>query len=339
LAHFARRLGLALAIAAATRTASAADVRSGVLDELSPTWDRIESDAPASSTCGLPSQDSPHDGVSYNVFPIRVAEPENLVVEVAPSGTTVEDTVIALYCGTFDPADPGAHLVAWDDDGGDAHLSGFSADDTVALSPGSVYWLVVTTFAPGDEGVLEVRLESPTATFDTTQERSGELTAASPRWDPIDALDPSVDLTCHRAVETGAATDAAYEAFEIRASAPALLQAEVVGTDDTTLTDTILALYCDPFDPLDPTAGLVAVDDDDGPLQLSRFRAGDGIALAPETTYWLVLSTYQADSYGRYELRIHDPRIAFVPEPRAEAAASCALLALRLVALALRRAA
>ncbi len=328
LAHRTAAVSLALAILTAASIASAVDVRTGRIDDLSPTWDRIESTAPASPTCGMPSVDSQHDGVSYNAFPIRASVAESLVVDVPAGGTTLDDTVLALYCGAFDPASPATNLVAYDDDDGELSLSRFTAEDGVTLEPGVVYWLVLTTFAPSDVGLFEVRLESPTATFVGSHERSGSLGPGSTRWNRIEANNPSVDLACSLPVADAAADDVAFQAFPIRASALGNLEVEVVADAQTALADTVLALYCDPFDPLEPTANLVAVDDDDGPELLSRFHSSDGIALAPETTYWLVLTTFDAASYGTYHVRIHDPRISFVPEPGAGAGVRAALLTL-----------
>ncbi len=319
---------LALAILSTGMVASALDLRTGRFDALSPTWDRIESTAPASATCGLPSLDSQHDGVSYNAFPIRTTVLESLVVDVPALGTALEDTVLALYCGAFDPANPAANLVAYDDDDGELSLSRFSAEDGVTLEPDVVYWLVLTTFAPSEVGAFEVRLESETASFVDSHERSGSLGPDSTRWNRIEATDPSVDLSCNLPVTDAAADDVAFQAFPIRASALANLAVEVVADAQTTLTDTVLALYCDPFDPRDPTANLVAIDDDDGDELLSRFHASDGITLAPETPYWLVLTSYDAASNGNYRVRLHDPRIDFVPAPSAAAAERVAFIAL-----------
>lgn len=329
LEHHAAAGTLALAIVTAASIASAVDVRTGRIDSLSPTWDRIEATTPANPTCGMPSIDSQHDGVSYNAFPIRATIAESLVVDVPADGTTLDDTVLALYCGAFDPANPAANLVAYDDDDGDLSLSRFTEDDGVILEPGVVYWLVLTTFAPDDVGSFEVRLESSTVAFVGSHERSGSLGSGSRRWDRIEAGDPSVDLTCSLPVADASADDVAFQAFPIRASTPGNnLEVEVVSDTQTTLLDTVLALYCDPFDPLQPTANLVAVDDDDGDELVSRFHKSDGIVLEPELTYWLVLTTFDAASYGTYHLRIHDPLISFVPAPGAGAGGRAALLAL-----------
>jgi hypothetical protein len=76
------------------------------------------------------------------------------------------DTLVALYCGSFDPLAPLAGLVASDDDGAvPPLLSAFLPEDLITLSPGQRYSLVLTTFDLGDFGTYEVQLLSPTAHF------------------------------------------------------------------------------------------------------------------------------------------------------------------------------
>jgi len=140
-----------------------------VLDSNSPTWDRIFSPDVAPN-CGADSTPSGKgQGVPYAAFQIFVSQQEDLEAVIDLGGTTVRDTVMAVYCDPFDPATPMARLVAYDDDSGPGQLeAAFIAADGVTLSPGPpggpprIYYLVVSSFSPGDFGTFRVNLTSAT---------------------------------------------------------------------------------------------------------------------------------------------------------------------------------
>ena len=69
----------------------------------------------------------------------------------------------------------------------------------------------------------------------------------------------------------------------------------------TTIGDTTISLYCNPFDQTDATANLVAYDDDSNGL-LSAFIATDGITLTPGNVYWFVLATFGNGATGDYTI-------------------------------------
>ncbi len=115
------------------------------------------------------------------------------------------------------------------------------------------------------------------------------------------------------------------------------------GTD---ITDTTLSIYC-AFDPGDATTGLYAYNDDASGL-LSGFDAGDGVMLAPGTTYYAVLSTFDPGTVGggNYEITFGGDVVtgsgtvaAFQPVPGLNLAGLLvlALLALGLGMVVLRR--
>lgn len=74
----------------------------------------------------------------------------------------------------------------------------------------------------------------------------------------------------------------------------------VVDPQGTDITDTVLTLYCSPFDPTHPEQNVVAFDDDGGMGTLSAFTAADNITLTEGHEYWLVVSTYGAGMTGNY---------------------------------------
>ena len=92
----------------------------------------------------------------YAVFPITSSVSENLEVEVVAANTTLSDTVMTLYCDPFDPADPMANAIAYDDDGAGYPYSGFYASDGIYLDAGVTYYLVLSTFSAGDMGDFEL---------------------------------------------------------------------------------------------------------------------------------------------------------------------------------------
>ena len=66
----------------------------------------------------------------------------------------------------------------------------------------------------------------------------------------------------------------------------------------TTVTDSVISLYCAPFDPLNADQNLVAYDDDGGSGLLSGFVVGDGAFMTANTTYYLVVSTFSPSNVG-----------------------------------------
>lgn len=137
----------------------AVDSYSGLLWESSPVWNRIFGNA-VDTACNASMSDSGADGQYYEVIPIQVTAAENLECEIMLF--TGADTVMALYCDPFDPANPQTNVVAYDDDDGWTPLSAFLASDNILLSPGNTYYLVVSTFNPGDWGTFTVDFTSAT---------------------------------------------------------------------------------------------------------------------------------------------------------------------------------
>jgi hypothetical protein len=136
------------------------DTYSGNLDpSSSPTWDRGYGST-YDASCNLSLTDSASDGEYYEVIPIQVTANENLECEVTAFDS--DDTVIVLYCDPFDPSQPLANAIAYDDDDGSGNLSAFTAADGVALSPGNTYYLVVSGYNNGDTGAFTVDFTSAT---------------------------------------------------------------------------------------------------------------------------------------------------------------------------------
>ncbi len=107
-------------------------------------------------TCNATSSDSFNDGVGYVALAIHSPTAENLVATV--SAADFSDSVMFLYCDPFDPANPDQNLVAWDDDDGTGNLSAFSDADGFQIQADTTYWLVISTYSPGETGNLTVDL-------------------------------------------------------------------------------------------------------------------------------------------------------------------------------------
>ncbi|MCB1049131.1 MAG: IPTL-CTERM sorting domain-containing protein [Acidobacteria bacterium] len=95
-------------------------------------------------TCSAANSDSSNNGVSYMVFNISSPVTENLDAEVVLG--TLGDSVLFLYCDGFDPLNPAANIVAWDDDGGVGFGSHIAPGDGVEIQAGQTYQLVVSGF-------------------------------------------------------------------------------------------------------------------------------------------------------------------------------------------------
>ncbi len=127
---------------------------------------------------------------------------------------------------------------------------------------------------------------------------SGSLTAASGTYDRIYTTG-NIDAQCG-AETTDSANDGMYYdlyCLQVDDYQPIEMILDASGTN---IIDTVLTLYCSPFDPLNPDLNVVAFDDDSGMDTLSAFTLSHGIRLVPGEEYWLVISTYGANMTGEY---------------------------------------
>jgi hypothetical protein len=145
---------------------------------------------------------------------------------------------------------------------------------------------------------------------------SGVLDGSSPTWDRRVPDDGFRNLGCGLITNDSSNDGMGYAVFEIQVSEPEDLAVSVVA-GGTTISDTILYLYCDPFDPLQPANNLIATADDILPGQdlLSAFTPARDIMLTPGQSYFLVLTGFTAEDLGTFELEITSPTAVFVSEP------------------------
>jgi len=111
--------------------------------------------------------------------------------------------------------------------------------------------------------------------------------------------DVQYDGTCNATSSDSYADGVGYVALAIHSPTTENLVAEVSAAD---FSDSVMFLYCDPFDPANPDQNLVAWDDDDGAGNLSAFSDADGFQIQADTTYWLVISTYGPGGTGNFTL-------------------------------------
>ena len=91
-------------------------------------------------------------GVEYVEIPIYTTVGENIVADLEPAETDIDDPVFSLYCDPFDPSDAMQNVIAYDDDGGTGLLCAFDGSEGAFMSTGNRYFLVLSLFAPGDMG-------------------------------------------------------------------------------------------------------------------------------------------------------------------------------------------
>lgn len=120
----------------------------GSFDTSSPVYNRTKSTpvTPAAQ-CTVSSEDSFNDNVPYAAYKIVPITSGTFHAYITPGSTTI-DTLLALYCGSFDPENPEQNLIAMDDDSvGYPNAGLLSYHRAIPVVGGSTYYLVVTTYA------------------------------------------------------------------------------------------------------------------------------------------------------------------------------------------------
>ncbi len=137
-----------------------------------------------------------------------------------------------------------------------------------------------------------------TAKSSYTQMVGGALTSTSDTYDRIYTLG-SVDAQCGAETFDSANDGMYYDVYclQVDDNNPIELVLDGAGTD---ITDTVLTLYCDPFDQLNPSLNVIAFDDDSGEGTLSAITAAHNVRLVEGREYWLVISSYGANMMGNY---------------------------------------
>ncbi len=133
----------------------------------------------------------------------------------------------------------------------------------------------------------------------------GTLTTADPTWHRWRGVDYNqVSLDCNLAMTYEYTADPHYQVFCVQATDANPIQ--IWTAPITGQFDTVLYLYCDPFDAMNSTANCVTVDDDNGDGLLSFIGTATTVTLAPGAAYWLVICGYGATSLGEFLIETSD---------------------------------
>jgi len=134
---------------------------------------------------------------------------------------------------------------------------------------------------------------------------TGTLSDASPVWNRAFGSGAPSTTDCLFPFTDSSIDGQYYDVFCIESTDENPVEI-VVSPDGTTIGDTVLSLYCDPFDPTDPLVNGAYYDDDGGDGLLSAFLPGDNVVLTPGVSYWLVLSTFSAGDSGDFVIDTSD---------------------------------
>ncbi len=260
-----------------------------------PTYDRLDVDA-----SGTPVGVSPTGtAVTYSVYSFGVSTAGIYSLQTAGGF----DTYTFLYSSPFTPAMATTNaLIGNDDLLAGIGTSGFS----LTLNPGTTYSYVTTSFLNGQGG-----------TFSTTINGDGTIV---PVTLPV-AVESDPKLLTYTGSTTGGATynraddlatlstDGSSVAYQtIRFKVGAIGTYSFLSSGDY---DTFLSLYAGGFDPSNPLANLVDVNDD-----YLRHTSDFADDLVPGITYTLVESAFANGESGFFSNAIVGPgAVTQVPEP------------------------
>ena len=132
---------------------------------------------------------------------------------------------------------------------------------------------------------------------------SGTLDSSSPIWNRgFNNVDPP-DLGCNFLINDSS-DGQYYDVFCITGTDDNPVEI-IVDANATTIGDTHMELYCDPFDPTNPLDNAVFSDDDDGDGLMSAFTLSDNLVLSGGD-YWLVLTTFSPGAMGDFTINTSD---------------------------------
>jgi len=158
--------------------------------------------------------------------------------------------------------------------------------------------LAIASDLPKEADLHDYSLDSPSRIV-----ISGELTESSPTWHrwrvpyPYELL----SLDCALPFDSDYTTEPAFDmyCFNVTNADPV----EFV-VDDASF-DTVIYIYCAPFDPTLPQENGVYMDDDDGDGLQSAIVAANGVTLTPGNEYWFVICAY-GSTIGTYNVVTSD---------------------------------
>jgi len=114
--------------------------------------------------------------------------------------------------------------------------------------------------------------------------------------------DVNLDLTCNASSSDSYNDGVSYQVFEFHTPTEENLDAAI--QPGGSLNDSVMFIYCDPFDAANPAANLVFYDDDGGDGLLSAITPADGVTLSADTTYHMVISGYSDSHQGTFTINL-----------------------------------
>ncbi len=134
----------------------------------------------------------------------------------------------------------------------------------------------------------------------------GFFDSSSPTHDRRKSTPFNSAPTCTTLSEDSYNDNVRYTQYRIVPNSNVLLQADITTTSESP-PDTLLALYCAPFDPENPADNLVAIDDDSNGFPNAGLTTRN-IALNAGTNYYLVVISYSEtfNAAGSYNLMLGD---------------------------------
>ena len=134
---------------------------------------------------------------------------------------------------------------------------------------------------------------------------TGTFDNDSATWDRTKSTPATTTPSCSTESEDSYNNNVSYDQFHIKSSVNTILQAIIAETSIPAI-DTMMALYCAPFDPQQPGINLVAMDDDGNGYPNAGLSSRD-ITLEGGKSYYLVVTNYS--NYvlnGTYSLVLGD---------------------------------
>lgn len=157
--------------------------------------------------------------------------------------------------------------------------------------------LSTTAFALSPEKVADTR-EYSISVANRSDTTSGNLDG-SQTFDR--RFDDGVSAGCDYVSQDSSQNGVSYQVFEFYTPTGENADIEVTFPTGSTLTDSVLFVYCS-FDPNSPADNMRGIDDDGGTGFASAITPADGMLLDANTTYYAVVAGFSATQQGEFNL-------------------------------------
>jgi len=157
-------------------------------------------------------------------------------------------------------------------------------------------FLFVSTIAFGQN--LNSEKEIDNSEFMVSQKsasQSGSLDNTDPTFGRVFGDDYSITCSASSSL-SGAGSNVFYDVYEISTTVD---EAAIVSISSNGLADSHMTLYCS-FDPNNPQANIVCIDDDGAGGLMSAFTPADNYLINANTTYYLVVTSFGSGETGGY---------------------------------------